>query len=145
MKLGSKTSLSVKLRVKINCFFLIRSMSGCSLSKSLGAVFSSSYHQVAEFMPEAGGYSSLLYGKVVDMLYFPLISGYFPNWFPIWGGEYFMFFRPVFNIADTSISFGVGFIILFQKKYFAEPKKDETNSEKEEEQEKKEIEFTTPE
>jgi signal peptidase II len=110
-----------------------------------GAVFSSSYHQVAEFMPEAGGYSNVLYGKVVDMLYFPLISGYFPDWFPIWGGEFFMFFRPVFNVADTSISFGVGFIILFQKKYFAESKKDDTNSEKEEQQEEKEVEFTTPE
>jgi signal peptidase II len=56
------------------------------------------------------------------MLYFPIVSGYFPNWFPVWGGEYFLFFRPVFNIADSAITLGVIFIILFQKQYFAENK-----------------------
>jgi signal peptidase II len=87
-----------------------------------GKIFSSSYHQIAEFMPADGGYAPVLYGKVVDMLYFPILSGYFPNWFPVWGGEYFLFFRPVFNIADSAITLGVIFIILFQKQYFAENK-----------------------
>jgi signal peptidase II len=78
-----------------------------------GLVFNGSMHQIAEFMPEEGGYESFLHGRVVDMLYFPLISGSFPSWFPIWGGEDFMFFRPVFNIADTAISTGIGMIIVF--------------------------------
>jgi signal peptidase II len=66
-----------------------------------------------------GGYASFLHGKVVDMLYFPLITdARFPSWFPLWGGESFEFFRPVFNIADASISLGVLFILLFQKKFF---------------------------
>jgi len=65
------------------------------------------------------GYAGFLHGKVVDMLYFPLITNArFPDWFPIWGGESFEFFRPVFNIADASISLGVLMILLFQKKFF---------------------------
>ncbi len=87
-----------------------------------GIMFSGSAHQIATFFPLGGGYGTWFHGRVVDMLYFPLISGYFPDWVPIWGGEYFSFFRPVFNIADTSISVGVGLIILFQKKFFAEEK-----------------------
>jgi len=85
-----------------------------------GMVFNDSYYQVASFLPEAGGYSSFLHGKVVDMLYFPLVDGNFPSWFPVWGGEHFVFFRPVFNIADSYISIGVTFILLFHKKYFVE-------------------------
>jgi signal peptidase II len=69
-------------------------------------------------MPEGGGYSSFLHGKVVDMLYFPLIEGNFPEWFPFWKGEHFIFFRPVFNIADSYITIGVAFILLFQRNYF---------------------------
>src|SRR5690606_38657976 len=61
------------------------------------------------------GYASFLHGNVVDMLYFPLIRGHFPTWFPIWGGEDFEFFRPIFNIADTSITTGILIIFLFQK------------------------------
>lgn len=64
------------------------------------------------------GYASFLHGNVVDMLYFPLIEGHFPKWFPVWGGETFIFFRPIFNIADAAISFGVITIFLFQKRLF---------------------------
>ena len=64
------------------------------------------------------GYSSFLHGNVVDMLYFPIIRGHFPSWFPLWGGEYFEFFRPIFNIADASISTGVITILVFQKRFF---------------------------
>lgn len=85
-----------------------------------GEIFSHSYNQVAEFLPEEGGYGTLLHGKVVDMLYFPLWSGYLPEWIPFWGGEYFTFFEPVFNIADSAITTGVFLLLLFNKKAFPE-------------------------
>lgn len=84
-----------------------------------GLIFShSSYHTVASLFPEGGGYSSFLHGKVVDMFYFPVIRGYYPLWIPFWGGNEFIFFRPVFNIADSSITIGVLMLILFQRKFF---------------------------
>ena len=64
------------------------------------------------------GYASFLHGNVVDMLYFPILRGTFPTWFPVWGGESFEFFRPIFNIADAAISTGVITIFLFQKRFF---------------------------
>lgn len=86
-----------------------------------GLIFSeSSYHGgVAQLFPPEGGYGTFLHGKVVDMLYFPMIEGNFPEWFPIWGGNHFMFFKPVFNIADTAISVGVINILLFQRSFFS--------------------------
>ena len=83
-----------------------------------GIIFNDSYYQVASFMPEEGGYSSLLFGKVVDMLYFPLYEGILPEWVPIWGNEYFIFFRPVFNIADSAITCGVTSLLLFHRNFF---------------------------
>lgn len=83
-----------------------------------GVLFSDSNYEVARFMPEEGGYSKFLHGKVVDMFYFPVIRGHFPAWFPFWGTEEFIFFRPVFNLADASISTGVAIIILYQKRFF---------------------------
>ena len=91
-----------------------------------GMIFSDSYGSLASLFPEAGGYSSFLFGKVVDMLYFPLIEGFLPNWVPLWGGDYFIFFRPVFNIADSSISIGVISLILFYRSFFREENKVET-------------------
>jgi signal peptidase II len=85
-----------------------------------GVIFNESYNQVATMFPKEGGYAPFLFGRVVDMFYFPMLHGHFPTWFPIWAGEDFIFFRPVFNFADFSISLGVGLIILNQKKYFAE-------------------------
>lgn len=87
-----------------------------------GVLFSDSLNQLASFMPQEGGYTSLLHGRVVDMLYFPLIEGHFPSWSPIWANEQFMFFRPVFNIADTAISFGVGILLVFQRSFFSNEK-----------------------
>ncbi|GAB5537956.1 MAG: lipoprotein signal peptidase [Salibacteraceae bacterium] len=92
-----------------------------------GLIFNDSYHQISEFMPPEGGYAPFLYGRVVDMLYFPLINGEFPSWFPIWGGEDFLFFRPVFNVADSAISIGIAMIILFQKRWFEEDDENATN------------------
>lgn len=86
-----------------------------------GVIFSeSTWFTAAQFLPAEGGYSSLLHGKVVDMLYFPLMEGTFPSWLPFWGGETFMFFRPVFNIADTAITLGVILILLNQNRYLKE-------------------------
>ena len=83
-----------------------------------GIIFNDSTYQLATFLPEGGGYSRFLHGKVVDMFYFPVIEGYFPDWFPFWSSEHFIFFRPVFNIADSVITIGVSLIIIFQKKFF---------------------------
>ena len=86
-----------------------------------GMIFSeSTYYEKAQLFPPAGGYSSIFHGKVVDMFYFPIIQGHFPEWFPLWGGEDFVFFRPVFNLADAAISTGVILILIFQKNYFKE-------------------------
>lgn len=71
------------------------------------------------------GYASFLHGNVVDMLYFPVIKGHFPKWFPVWGGEYFEFFRPIFNLADAAISTGVISILVFQKRFFRQHKQEE--------------------
>ena len=83
-----------------------------------GVLFNDSHGQVASFLPNAGGYDSLLHGKVVDMLYFPLWKGYLPDWLPFYGGKYFTFFEPVFNIADVAISTGFGLLIVFNKRAF---------------------------
>ncbi len=95
-------------------------------SVSYGLIFSESYYnQVATMLPEAGGYSSLLHGKVVDMLYFPLLRfqlpqeiAFLPDWLSFLEGYNFLFFRPVFNIADSAITIGVLIILLFHRKFF---------------------------
>jgi signal peptidase II len=86
-----------------------------------GVWFSGSEGQIASFLPETGGYDTFLHGKVVDMLYFPLYKGYLPDWLPFYGGKFFTFFEPVFNIADMAISTGFIMLIVFNKKAF--PKK----------------------
>jgi signal peptidase II len=83
-----------------------------------GMVFSESFHQPAILFPPGGGYSSFLHGRVVDMFYFPVINTHWPHWSPFRPGESLVFFRPVFNVADSSITCGVIAIILFQKKMF---------------------------
>lgn len=85
-----------------------------------GLIFGESWGQVAQIFPQGGGYASFLHGKVVDMFYFPIIRGAYPSWFPFYGGEDFIFFRPVFNFADAAISVGVIYIILFQRKLFTQ-------------------------
>lgn len=83
-----------------------------------GLIFDHSNYQTATLFSD-NPYGTLFHGKVVDMLYFPIVDGTFPNWFPIWGGEYFSFFNAIFNVADAAISVGVGILIVFNKKAFA--------------------------
>ncbi|MCQ2217652.1 MAG: lipoprotein signal peptidase [Paludibacteraceae bacterium] len=96
-----------------------------------GQIFNGSVRQVASFLPEEGGYAPFLYGKVVDMLHFPLIDTFLPEWLPFVGGNRFTFFDPIFNIADSAITISVFLIALFQRKVlmteFSEKEDKETN------------------
>ena len=90
-----------------------------------GLIFEeSTYAHVAKIFPPHG-YAGFLHGRVVDMLYFPMVDSTFPKWFPVFGGEKFEFFSPIFNIADASISAGVITLFVFQKKFFRKHKKEE--------------------
>lgn len=123
----------IKAKVKLGlilCFALI-------LAGAVGNIIDSAFYGLIfdkgmiynaalnDWVPYAGiaefgqpGYAGFLKGCVVDMLYFPLIEGQYPSWVPIWGGKSFEFFRPVFNIADSSITVGVVLILIFQKRFF---------------------------
>jgi signal peptidase II len=90
-----------------------------------GMIFSDDCFNVGTMFPPGGGYAGFLHGKVVDMFYFPIVKGHFPSWFPIWGTEDFIFFRPVFNFSDSAITVGVLLIVFFQKKFY--PQKPEEN------------------
>ncbi len=129
--IGELIKMKVSFGLLISFALILAGALGNILDSAIyGLIFSASeYHGgLAEFMPEGGGYASFLHGKVVDMLHFPLFEGKFPEWLPMWGGEHFEFFRPVFNLADTSITIGVLNIILFQRSFFAvdEPETDKT-------------------
>lgn len=119
----SKASLGL-----LACFALIFAGAVGNIIDSIlyGQIFSASpYHGgIAEFMPEGGGYASIFYGKVVDMLYFPMVQSTFPQWFPIWGGESFEFFSPVFNVADSSITVGISILLIFYRSFFSDGNKE---------------------
>lgn len=124
-------SLLIKAKAKMGllisfAFILAGALGNIIDSAFYGLIFSESshhHHQVATLFPEGGGYAGFLHGKVVDMLYFPLFNGRFPDWFPFWGGNQFLFFRPVFNIADMAITIGVISIILFHRSFFSSQEK----------------------
>ena len=80
-----------------------------------GVIFDHSYGQVATLFPEGGGYAGWLHGKVVAMFYFPLIETTWRDWLPIWGGQEFVFFRPIFNLADSAICVGVFLLLIFYR------------------------------
>lgn len=82
-----------------------------------GLIFNASTpFNIAHFVPFGEGYSTFLHGKVVDMFYFPIIHTQCPDWVPVWGGDDFVFFSPVFNFADSCISVGVVLLLLFFRK-----------------------------
>lgn len=94
-----------------------------------GMIFNESTpYQVATMFPEGGGYAPVFQGKVVDMFYFPMIKGNYPDWFR--DGASFIFFRPVFNIADSSITVAVAIILFNQKRFFRHvaPREDSSES-----------------
>ncbi|MDD4777999.1 MAG: lipoprotein signal peptidase [Fermentimonas sp.] len=102
-----------------------------------GVIFDASYAgHTSSFVPWGEGYSSLLHGKVVDMLYFPLFSGTFPDWIPFIGGEDFLFFRFIFNIADSAITVGVILLLLFYRKTLSYSLLSESEREKYDEEHK---------
>lgn len=83
-----------------------------------GVIFSESTHSaLATFVPVGEGYADWLYGKVVDMFYFPIIDTNWPDWLPVIGGQHFIFFSPIFNFADAAISCGIIALLLFYGKY----------------------------
>ncbi len=127
-KLAKQKEIPFGLIVSIS-MILAGAMGNIIDSLFYGLIFNHSYGQVASMFPEGGGYASFLHGKVVDMLYFPLIEGRYPNWIPGLGGNNFIFFRPVFNIADSSITIGIFSIMIFYRKYF---NRQEIKSEQEE-------------
>jgi signal peptidase II len=124
----SKTAFGV-----IFCFSLILAgaMGNIIDSALYGMLFSeSTYFDLARFLPAEGGYSTFLHGKVVDMFYFPILEGNYPQWLPVLGGDHFIFFRPVFNVADSAITTGVLSLLIFQRQFFNTPKeKTEDNQE----------------
>ena len=83
-----------------------------------GMIFNDSWGRVASMFPEGGGYAPFMRGKVVDLFYFPIIRGSWPDWIPWLGGNRLIFFRPVFNIADSSITTGVFMTLIWQKRFF---------------------------
>lgn len=117
LQAGASTSL-------VTCFGLILAGAvGNVIDSALyGLIFSASpYHGgLAEFLPEAGGYAGFLHGKVVDMLYFPMVQTNWPAWMPFVGGDSFLFFRPVFNVADSAITVGVIILLLFHRSFFTQ-------------------------
>lgn len=104
------------------CAILAGAIGNIIDSAFYGMIFSESFNQPAVLFPPGGGYSSFLHGRVVDMLYFPVIDTHWPAWSPFRPGESLIFFRPVFNIADSSITCGVISILLFQKRMFRDLK-----------------------
>ncbi|PWS30890.1 lipoprotein signal peptidase [Pedobacter paludis] len=109
--------------------YLIKHKYHRGLILNVALIFSGALGNIIDsvFYGKIYGYESWFHGRVVDMFYFPIAEGHFPTWIPIWGGDEFVFFRPVFNLADAAISVGVILILIFQKNYFKEDVKDDVS------------------
>lgn len=95
-----------------------------------GVMFNApAFPEVAQLLPPDGGYETLFHGRVVDMLYFPLCEWNWPAWMPMVGGEHFVFFQPIFNVADASLSVSVIVLILFYSRYLTVADKEENSQE----------------
>ena len=116
IKKGSSNLLRLAL-----CLIFAGALGNIIDSVFYGLIFSHSYGQIATLFPEGGGYAPFFQGNVVDMLQFPLVSWNWPEWIPKVGGSRYTFFQYVFNIADTSISTGVGILLIFNKRIFNQP------------------------
>ena len=131
LKIWIKTHLELHESIKITSWFYlyftenpgmafgIEAIGNIIDSVFYGVIFDHSFGQVATLFPEGGGYAGWLHGKVVDMFYFPLIETTWPDWLPIWGGQEFIFFRPIFNLADSAICVGVFLLLLFYRNTFS--------------------------
>lgn len=102
------------------------------LGGAVGNVIDSTFYGVLLENQPLGSYTPWFHGQVIDMLFFPIFDFYWPEWMPIVGGEYFLFFSPVFNIADSSIFIGVTSILIFQKRFFKESSPEEKKETSEE-------------
>ena len=105
----------------ILCFSLIIAGALGNIIDSVfyGRLFTDSYGKIATMFPPGGGYAPFFYGKVVDMLYFPLFNFTWPEWLPVIGGEEFLFFRPIFNIADSAVTVGFALFLIFYRNHFS--------------------------
>lgn len=128
LKNGEKTSLLISFAL-----IMAGAMGNIIDSAFYGLFFSSTpeFHgEVARIVPFGEGYAGFLHGKVVDMFYFPMINTILPDWVPFMGGERFVFFQPVFNVADSSITTGVVSLLLFNRKFFSNSKSNSPVEEK---------------
>jgi len=99
------------------------------LGGAIGNVIDSTFYGVFLNNAPMESPTQWFHGQVIDMLFFPLLEFSWPEWVPGVGGEYFLFFSPVFNIADSSIFIGVASILIFQKRFFPHPIKEELPAE----------------
>ncbi len=112
IRIKAHTGLIISL-----CMVMAGALGNIIDSVFYGVLFSgSSPMETATFFPEGGGYAPLMQGKVVDMFYFPILKGNYPEW--LRGGSSFIFFRPVFNVADSSITVAVVIILFNQRRFF---------------------------
>lgn len=107
IKKGIRTSLAVCISL-----IFVGALGNVIDSCFYGLIFNESYYNVAQLFPPEGGYASFLQGRVVDMFYFPIINTTWPNWMPIWGGQRFLFFNAIFNVADAAITVGAFWLII---------------------------------
>lgn len=118
LKKGSEVPMGVCVGIMMVMVGALGNILDCMF---YGTLFGeSTMMQVAQFLPEGGGYAPFFLGKVVDMLYFPLIDTTWPEWVPFVGGDSLIFFRPIFNFADSCITVGALYLMIFQWKFFSE-------------------------